>query len=38
MNPETFVKEVLLLWMEEHGINGTVIIEKEEGKHERTEF
>lgn len=28
MDAEKFVKEVLSLWMEEHGINGTVEISK----------
>lgn len=38
MNPEKFVEEVLSLWLQEHGMDGTVIIEKEEEKHERTKF
>ena len=28
MNPERFISEVLQLWLEEHNLQGTVIVEK----------
>ena len=28
MDPERFINEVLQLWMEEHSLHGTVVVEK----------